>query len=113
MSDWAKELKVGITVTDRDGNIIEMNDKSKEVFQKFGGHELIGRSVFDCHSPASREKIVNLITNWETSCYTMERSGIKKLIYQTPWYQDGKACGLIELSMELPFEIPHKVRKQL
>lgn len=111
MSDWAKELKVSITVTDREGNIIEMNDASKEVFQKYGGSALLGRSVFDCHSSASREKIADLIANWETNCYTMERNGIKKLIYQTPWYQDGKACGLVELSMEIPFDIPHRVRK--
>lgn len=44
MSDWAKELKVPITVTDREGNIIEMNDASRGG-QKYGGAALLGRSV--------------------------------------------------------------------
>ena len=68
----------------------------RRVFQKIRVSALLGRIVFDCHSSASREKIADLITNWEIYCYTMERIGIKKLIYQTPWYQDGKACGLVE-----------------
>lgn len=111
MVEWCKELKAAVTVIDKDGKILEMNDKSQEVFQKYGGGQLIGQSVFDCHSPASRQKLGELIANRETNCYTIEKNGIKKLIYQTPWYQDGEIGGLVELSMEIPFEMPHFVRK--
>lgn len=111
MTEWHKELKVAITVIDKDGQIIEMNDKSQEVFAKYGGGELIGKSVLACHSPASREKLANLIANKETNCYTIEKNGVKKIIYQTPWYKEGELGGLVELSMEIPFEIPHFVRK--
>ena len=40
----------------------------------------------------------------------MEKAGIKKLIYQAPWRKDGKVAGVVELSMEIPFEMPHFVR---
>ena len=37
---------------------------------------------------------------------------VKKLIYQTPWYkEDGTFGGLIEYSIEIPFEMPHFVRQ--
>jgi len=111
MAEWCKELKAAVTVIDKDGKILEMNDKSREVFQKYGGGELIGRSVYDCHTPASRQKMEDLIATEGTNCYTIDKNGVKKLIYQTPWYQDGQLCGLVELSLEIPFEMPHFVRK--
>jgi len=36
---------------------------------------------------------------------------VKKLIYQGPWFQDGKYGGLVELSLEIPMEMPHFVRQ--
>ena len=42
--------------------------------------------------------------------YTIEKHGIKKLIYQAPWYRDGEFAGLVELAIELPAELPHFVR---
>lgn len=111
MTNWCKELKVAITVIDKDGKILEMNEKSQAVFEKYGGVRLIGQSVYDCHSPASRQKLADLIANRETNCYTIEKNGAKKLIYQTPWYQDGEIGGLVELSMEIPFEMPNFIRK--
>mgnify|MGYP000371069624 CR=1 FL=1 len=40
----------------------------------------------------------------------VEKNGVKKLIYQTPWYQDGKYSGFVELALEIPFQMPHFVR---
>ena len=42
--------------------------------------------------------------------YTIEKKGIKKLIHQSPWFEDGKPAGLIEISIEIPFELPHFIR---
>jgi hypothetical protein len=39
------------------------------------------------------------------------RGGKKKLIYQSSWFQNGEFAGYIELSMEIPMEMPHYVRK--
>jgi len=47
------------------------------------------------------------MNNVATNTYTVEKRGIKKLIYQTPWFVDGKINGLVELSMEIPVEMAH------
>jgi len=46
----------------------------------------------------------------EKNIYTIEKNGVKKLIYQSPWYQNGKYAGFVELSLEIPFEMPHFIR---
>ena len=48
--------------------------------------------------------------NPELNAYTIEKNGIKKLIYQTPWFMDGKFSGLVEISLPLPEELPHFIR---
>lgn len=39
--------------------------------------------------------------------YTIEKNGVKKLIYQFPWEDKNGFAGYVELSMELPEKIPH------
>ena len=46
-----------------------------------------------------------------TYAYTIEKNGVKKLIYQIPWYENGEFMGLVEFSLEIPFEMPHYIRK--
>ncbi len=38
--------------------------------------------------------------------YTIEKQGIKKLIYHTPWRKNGQIMGVVEFSMENPLEMP-------
>lgn len=109
--NWVKELNVAITVCDASGKILEMNDKSISVNQKPEEESLIGKSVIDCHPEPARSKLEEMLKEPQTNAYTIEKNGIKKLIYQTPWYEDGMFCGLVEFSMEIPFEMRHMVRK--
>lgn len=111
LPDWARLFGGAITVCDADGVIIYMNDKAAEVFAKYGGTELVGKSLFDCHSPASCDKLRALMRTGATNVYTIEKKGVKKLIYQAPWYKGGKFGGLVEISLELPNEMPHFVRE--
>ena len=60
--DYMKELNVAITVCDKEGKILQMNDKS----QKTNHGDLVGQNVF---------------------------------------------MGLVEFSLEIPFEMPHYIRK--
>jgi len=106
-SHWSRECAVAITVTDADGIIIEMNDRAAEIFAKDGGRALIGTSVLDCHPEPSRSMVAEQLTGNITNAYTIEKNGVKKLIYQTPWHSNGKFAGLIEFSMEIPRELPH------
>ena len=107
---WAKEFPGAITVCDRDGIILEMNDKSAQVFEEDGGKQLIGTNLLDCHPKPARIKLEKLMETQQVNVYTIEKNGVKKLIYQTPWYQDGKYSGFVELALEIPFQMPHFVR---
>jgi hypothetical protein len=65
IAEWARSLPAAVTVCDREGVILEMNDAS---------------------------------------------AGIKKMIYQAPWYQGGRVGGLVEIAFELPAAVPHFIR---
>jgi hypothetical protein len=108
---WIKELPIAITVCDKDANILEMNNKSVKTFEKYGGAKLLGRSLFECHPGESGEKLAALLSSRKTNCYTIEKLGIHKMIYQSPWFQDGEYMGFVELSFELPIDVPHFVRE--
>jgi len=110
MPDYIKELNAAITVSDVEGKIIEMNDKAAKTLANDGGYELIGKNLFGCHSEQSNNIIKSLITENKTNVYTIEKNGVKKLIYQTPWYDNGELKGLVEISIEIPFEMPHHIR---
>ncbi|NVO09312.1 MAG: PAS sensor protein [Bacteroidales bacterium] len=110
MLAWAKTINCAITVSDINGAIIYMNEKSGKTFEKWGGLDMVGKSLNNCHSPKSQEIITKLMDNAETNVYTIEKAGIKKMIYQAPWFKEGKVAGLVELSIEIPFDLPHYIR---
>jgi transcriptional regulator with PAS, ATPase and Fis domain len=107
---WIKEFPGSITVSDANGILLEMNDKAAKGFAEDGGLDLIGTNIFDCHPEPSRTKLMELYKACRENVYSIEKNGIKKLIYQTPWYRDGQFAGFIELSLEIPFDLPHFIR---
>ncbi len=107
---WIEEFPGAVTVCDRDGIILEMNARAAETFAADGGRQLIGRCLFDCHPEPARTKVQALVVSGQKNVYTIEKHGVKKLIYQSPWYQDGQYAGFVELALEIPFEMPHFVR---
>jgi hypothetical protein len=48
-----------------------------------------------------------MLESGRANVYTIQKNGRRKLIYQSPWYRDGKYAGLVELSLEIPWEMPH------
>lgn len=108
--NWTQSFPAAITVCDREGVILEMNDRAAQAFQDQGGRALIGSNVLDCHPEPARAKLKHLLETQQSNVYTIEKRGVKKLIYQAPWYQDGRYGGLVELSLELPAQMPHFVR---
>ncbi len=108
--DWANSLNCAITVCDTEGIILYMNEKSIATFGKGDGQGMVGQSMFTCHSPRSVEIIRRLLDKGESNAYTIEKKGVKKMIYQTPWYKDGKVAGLVEISTVIPLDMPHYVR---
>jgi transcriptional regulator with PAS, ATPase and Fis domain len=108
--EWVKEFPGAVTVCDAEGIILEMNDRAAQTLEKDGGYALIGRNLLDCHSETSRGKVQQMLASHEKNIYTIEKNGVKKLIFQSPWFNSGDYAGFVELSLEIPFEMPHFVR---
>jgi hypothetical protein len=51
---WFENFPGAITVTDQNAIITEMNKASAEAFEDYGGQDLIGQDLFDCHPPRPR-----------------------------------------------------------
>jgi transcriptional regulator with PAS, ATPase and Fis domain len=107
---WTDEFPGGVTVCDRNGVIIEMNEKSAKTFEADGGRALVGTNLLACHPEPSRSQVADLLANPRVNAYTIEKRGAHKLIYQAPWFQDGAYKGLVELSLEIPESMPHFIR---
>jgi transcriptional regulator with PAS, ATPase and Fis domain len=107
---WVKEFNGAVIISDPEGIITGMNDKGAESLKEDGGRALIGKNMLDCHPEPARSKLAELLKKRQPNIYTIEKKGIKKLIYQSPWYQNGEYAGLIEISVEIPFDMPHFVR---
>ena len=108
--EWIQQFPAAITVCDCNGIILEMNDRAAQTFEKDGGYALIGKNLLDCHPEHARAKVGKLLDGSEKNVYTIEKNGSKKLIYQSPWFEDGQYAGFVELSLEIPFEMEHFVR---
>ena len=110
MLKYLKETPFALTICDKDGKILEMNDHSVQVNCK-DGKDIIGNNLLDCHPEPAKSMLQGMLANHNVNAYTIEKNGVKKLIYQSPWYENGEFAGYLELSMEIPFEMPHFVRK--
>lgn len=108
--DKFQKVPFAITICDREGNILDMNERSCQTYEKYGN--IVGRSLFECHPPHAAEILRGLLANHNVNAYTIEKEGIQKLIYQSPWYdKNGDFAGYIELSLPIPADMPHYVRK--
>ena len=95
---WADGMDCAVTVCDTGGTILYMNDKARTTFARHG--DMVGKNLFDRR----------LLADGGTNVYTIEKNGVRKMIYQTPWRVDGVVGGLAEISMEIPAEMPHHIR---
>jgi hypothetical protein len=109
--DWVDEAPFAVTVCALDGTILEMNAKSEATFANYGGNALVGSDVRACHPPKARAKLEEMLASGSTNAYTIEKNGVRKLIYQSPWYVEGRRMGAVELSLEIPKRMRHFKRK--
>jgi transcriptional regulator with PAS, ATPase and Fis domain len=110
MEDWMEEFPGAVTVTDHELRITYVNAKAAAAFEKEGGKNLVGSDLLACHKPRSNEIIKRILETGEPNVYTIEKKGVKKFIYQSPWREEGQIAGLVELSIEIPFDLPHFLR---
>lgn len=128
LQNWADALDASVTVADKDGIILYMNQKAKSTLAK-NEQKMIGASLFDCHPEPAKSKLKALYSEKKANHYTIEKpqdggSPIKKIIHQLPWYKKCKKCkkeksgekfgkifaGYVEISIQIPIELPHFIR---
>ena len=107
---WVKELPVAITVCDREGTVIEMNEASATNYESAGGFNLIGKNIKDCHPAKTREILDTIFANGTPHMYSTGKNGIRRLICELPWYNGGEFSGFVEIAVVLPDVIPHYQR---
>jgi sensor histidine kinase regulating citrate/malate metabolism len=103
--NWFDEIPAGIIVCDTKGVVLSMNDRAALIFQKSGGRDLIGRNMLACHPEDAQKKMLHLLETQQSNAYTVEKNGIKSMLYQSPWYEDGKFMGFVEFIFTLPAEM--------
>jgi len=108
--NWVEDFPAAVTVCDAQGIIVALNAKAAETFQEQGGKRLIGSNALECHPEPSRTQLDEMLKSGRANIYTIEKAGAKKLIYQSPWYRDGRYAGFVELALPIPTEMPHFVR---
>jgi PAS domain-containing protein len=107
---WVEEFPGAITVCNTEGVILAMNDQAAKIYEQDGGQALVGSNLLDCHPESVHDKVKRLLETREPNVYTLEKNGVKKMVYQSPWYRDGQHAGLIELEFEIPFQMRHFIR---
>ena len=111
LPDWAMGMDCAVTVCDADCRIIYMNEKSRVTFAG-GTDRLIGTDLMECHPERARGIIRRLLSEGGVNSYTIEKRGVRKMIYQTAWRDAaGSIGGLVEISMVIPSDMPHYVRE--
>jgi transcriptional regulator with PAS, ATPase and Fis domain len=108
--NWTNEFLGAITVCDRDGIVVYMNDLSKRQFAKTDEGDLLGQSLIDCHPEPARTFLLKMLSEPISNSYTIEKRGIRKMIYQTPWMEKGEFKGVVEISFGIPAQMPHHKR---
>lgn len=104
---WFKEFRGAVVVCDPAGIILEMNDAAIRSNAEDGGAKLIGSNLLACHPEPSLTKLREFMAQREPNIYTVEKRGVKKLVYQTWWQVSGRDAGFMEVVLEIPFEMPH------
>jgi len=107
---WAEDMPVSVTVCDMEGTIIAMNRRARKNFKKWGGKELIGKSLFACHAEPSNEIIRRLLATGGENIYVVRDRKGSRLVQQIPWHRKEKMAGLVEIITPFTGEIPMKDR---
>ncbi len=105
--DWENQFDGSVIVCDKELNIVFLNENAKLLFDESERESSLGRNLLDCHNEESNKKILQIKETLKPNIYTIEKAGIKKLIYQSPLTKNNQFDGIIELSLMIPDAIPH------
>ena len=90
---------IAATVCDKEGIVLYQNAAAR---QRDG--EVIGKNLYNCHSPKSGEKIRMMMQTGMSNSYGVISHGKHYFVQHTPWFKEpgGELSGLIELDIEIP-----------
>ncbi len=108
---WVQELPAEVMVCDSAGLILAMNDHAGLLFADDGGKQLLGKNVLDCHPHPAFAKLEGMLADRSVNCYFNTENDEKRFFFQSPWYQDGRYSGYVEISFAVPEDIPHFKRE--
>jgi len=107
---WVEKFPAEIMACGADGVILELNAEAESLFAADGGRGLLGSNVHDCHPEPSRAKLEGMMAKQVSNAYYNTENGEKRFFYQAPWYKNGQYAGFVEISFEVPEEVPHFLR---
>lgn len=107
---WLDGVAASVVVCDRAGVCTYLNAQAEQTFAKDGGAVLLGKNLLDCHPEPARSRLRAMLDAPQANTYTIEKNGQKKLIQQMPVHTDGQFVGVVEISFEIPFDLPHFIR---
>ena len=93
--------KAAIVICDLEHKIIYMNPVAINRYEKWGGKNLLGRSLLDCHNDKSRE-MINKVVDWfkaskkNNLVYTFYNQKENKDVYMVALRDDGELIGYYE-----------------
>lgn len=90
-----------IVICNLEHEIIYMNPTAAKNYAKWGGSQLIGKSLFDCHNPISKEKIEQVVAWFAQSpehniLYTFYNEKQNKDVYMVALRDGDKLIGYYE-----------------
>jgi len=104
---WYEAFPGAITVTDENGIIVNMNAESRNREEMQLGFDLIGQNAITCHKEPTQSKVRKLYENQAFNIYSITKNGKKQLVYQAPYFVEGKFSGIVEMVLDLPNDVPH------
>ncbi len=104
---WIEEFPGLISVCDKDGKILVMNQKIVSLFPDRDGKAFIGTNLLDCHGQASGAQVRKLLAEQKMDIYIAEENDCQELVIHAPWYKDGEFAGLVEIAVPVDLPIRH------
>ena len=72
MQEYFNEVPYSVTICDKDGKILYMNEMAVNVLSH--GQQIIGNNLLDCHPEPARTKLAEMLQNHNVNAYTIEKT---------------------------------------
>jgi PAS domain-containing protein len=93
--------RCAVVICNLEHEIVYMNQAAFKNYEKWGGEQLLGKSLLACHNPESRDKIKQVVDWFAASpehnlVYTFYNEKQNKDVYMVALRSEGKLIGYYE-----------------